>query len=130
MRTHTMVKEINDAIGAHGMWKFRLRTAITSGTADVSSVEAGCDDKCTFGKWIYGNTLDAQTRAGMPYQVIRRLHADFHRTAGRVLAHVERGEKASAEALFEGEYVAKSEKLVRGLTKWKAELQSGTSLAA
>ena len=130
MRTPLMIKEINDAIGAHGMWKMRLRTAIAAGVGDITSADAGCDDKCAFGKWIHGPSIDAATRAGMPYQVIRRLHAEFHQAAGQVLARVERGDRKGATDLFDGEYSARSEKLVRGLTKWKSELQSSTALVA
>lgn len=130
MRTPLMIKEINDAIGAHGMWKMRLRTAIAAGVGDISSADAGCDDKCAFGKWIHGPSIDTATRAGMPYQVIRRLHAEFHQTAGQILARVERGDRKGATDLFDSEYTARSEKLVRGLTKWKSELQSSTALVA
>ena len=101
MRTPLMIKEINDAIGAHGMWKMRLRTAIAAGVGDITSADAGCDDKCAFGKWIHGPSIDAATRAGMPYQVIRRLHAEFHQAAGQVLARVERGDRKGATDLFD-----------------------------
>jgi hypothetical protein len=130
MRTQNMIKEINDAIGAHGMWKMRLRTAINSGAGDVHSSTARCDDKCAFGKWLYGPTLDAETRAGKPYQVIRRLHAEFHQIAGDVLASVENGNRSVAEQTFTGAYVEKSERLVLGLTKWKGELLRGSALGA
>ena len=128
MRTQNMIKEINDAIGAHGMWKMRLRTAISSGAGDVHSSTARCDDKCAFGKWLYGPTLDADTRAGKTYQVIRRLHAEFHQLAGDVLANVEKGNQNGAEQIFTGPYVEKSERLVLGLTKWKGELLRGSVL--
>ena len=130
MRTQNMIKEINDAIGAHGLWKMRLRTAINSGAGDVHSTTARCDDKCAFGKWLYGETLDGNTRAGKPYQVIRRLHAEFHQLAGDVLAKVERGDRPGAEHIFTGAYVEKSERLVRGLTKWKGELLQGSALGS
>ena len=128
MHTQAMIKEINDAIGAHGMWKMRLRTAINTGTGDFSSADVCRDDRCAFGKWIHGSSIDPATRASVPYQVIRRLHAEFHRTAGEVLACVERGNRPAAEALLAGDYTARSEKLVRGLSKWKAELQHSTAL--
>jgi hypothetical protein len=104
------------------MWKMRLRTAITSGKCEVTAGDACRDDKCAFGKWIYGPSLDSQVKSDVPYQVIKRLHAEFHRVAGGVLAHVERGNVADAKALMDGEFAARSEKLVRALTKWKGEL--------
>ena len=122
MSGNAMIARINDAIGAHGMWKMRLRTAIRTGHGDVNSIVAGCDNECAFGKWLYGPEIDSGTRNGVPYQVIRRLHADFHRSAGQVLRHVEKHESDAAEGLMAGEFTDRSEKLVRALTKWKGEL--------
>lgn len=130
MNAHAIIEEVNNAIGAHGMWKMRLRTAITSGRCDITSADACCDNKCAFGKWLYGPTLDSQVRAGVPYQVIRRLHAEFHRSAGEVLAQVERGNASGAQATMGGEFADRSEKLVRALTKWKGELLNSTSAGA
>jgi len=117
-----MVQEINNAIGAHGAWKLRLRTAISRGTSDVSPEHVRCDDRCDFGKWIHGPSIDAQTRAGKPYEVVRRLHRDFHQTAANVLEHALSQNKAQAEQIMQGEFTERSEKLVRALTKWKGEL--------
>ena len=123
-QTH-QVQQINNAIGAHGTWKLRLRTAIRSGRGDISSHVAGCDDQCAFGKWLYGPDLDTHTKQGMPYHVVKRLHAEFHQSAGSVLAYVEAGRRNEAEMAMEGEFTQRSEKLVRALTKWKGELMNG-----
>jgi Chemoreceptor zinc-binding domain len=117
-----LLKEINDAIGAHGMWKMRLRTAINTGASDIAPRDAGCDDRCQFGAWLHGPQIDQQTKGGMPYQVIKRLHADFHRSAGTVLQDAVSGRKDAAEQALTGEFAEKSEKLVRALNKWKREL--------
>lgn len=117
-----VIAQINDAIGAHGTWKMRLRTAIRTGRGEIDSRMAARDCECAFGKWMYGAALGAETRAGTPYQVVRRLHADFHRAAGHVLLCVENGEPAGAEAAMESEFIPCSDKLVRALTKWKGEL--------
>lgn len=58
----------------------------------------------------------------MPYQVIRRLHAEFHQCAGRVLDRAVAGQAGEARLLLEGEYAQRSEKLMRALGKWKREL--------
>lgn len=122
MQNQSIVRQINDAIGAHGAWKMRLRSAIRTRSSDITSMTASCDNQCAFGKWLYGPEVDAATRTGVPYGVIRRLHADFHRTAGSVLFLVERGKVEEAEAKMSSEFVARSEKLVRALNKWKGEL--------
>jgi hypothetical protein len=116
-----LVPRINDAIGAHGMWKMRLRTAISTGKGDASSRTVACDDQCDFGKWLYGPSLTPAIKAGVPYQVIRRLHAEFHQSAGQVLRLVEQGNMSAANQAMTGDFTEKSEKLVRALTKWKNE---------
>ncbi|MBU3079102.1 CZB domain-containing protein [Sphingomonas quercus] len=123
MASH-LVKGIADGIGAHGLWKMRLRSAISSGISDANVAEVRCDDKCAFGKWLHHSPeIDAGTKGGLPYKVVKRLHAEFHVTAADVLAHALHGRKTQASALFETEFSEKSEKLVRALMKWKGELQ-------
>lgn len=122
MSKQVTLEQINAAIGAHGAWKLRLRSAIRTRAADITLAMASCDNKCAFGQWLYGTEIDAATRTSVPYGVIRRLHADFHRTAGSVLSLVERGKPAEAEAQMNSEFVERSDKLVRALSKWKGEL--------
>ncbi len=121
MSNAALASRIADAIGAHGLWKMKLRTAINTGRSDVTPMVARCDDQCGFGKWLYGPELDATTRQGLPYQVIKRLHADFHRSAGDVLSLAVKGDKTGAQTLMEGEFTERSEKLVRALNKWRRE---------
>lgn len=118
-----MIKEINAAIGAHGAWKLKLRTAISHGKSDTSPEVVCKDDQCAFGKWLYGPSLDADTRAGKPYEVVKRLHADFHKCASNVLRKAVSGNERDANALFEGEFTDRSQILVVALSKWKGELQ-------
>ncbi|MFC3097627.1 CZB domain-containing protein [Alteraurantiacibacter palmitatis] len=115
-------EQINAAIGAHGMWKLRLKTAITSGAKDLDSRTVSQDCECAFGKWLYGPEIDARTRASMPYQVVKRLHQEFHHSAGRVVQAVECGQNQAAKQLMESDFVPRSEKLVRALMKWKGEV--------
>ena len=124
----TFIKEINDAIGAHGAWKLKLRTAISVGKSDVEPATVRCDDRCAFGLWLNGPTIDGHTRSGKPYQVIHRLHAEFHQAAATVLESALAGRKEHATQILDGEFRERSEKLVRALTKWKGELQNSTVL--
>lgn len=121
-----MVKNITDAIGAHGAWKLRLRTAINTGRSDAKPSEVRCDDRCELGQWLHGPAMDAQTRSGLPFQVTKRLHAEFHSTAADVLTFALDGRKDEASSLLEGDFTARSEKLVRALTKWKGETIAAT----
>jgi len=121
MPDENLIKQINDAIGAHGSWKIKLRTAINKGQSTQSIEEVRCDDKCAFGIWLYGPDIDPETRTGVPYNVIKRLHAEFHLCAADVLKLATTGDRAGAVELLEGDFSEKSEKLVRGLRKWKNE---------
>jgi hypothetical protein len=115
---------VRAAIGAHGAWKLKLKTAVNTGRSEATPATVGRDDQCEFGKWLHGQGIDEETRAGMPYQVVRRLHAEFHQCAGRVLALGLDGKRVEAGNLLEGEYTARSEKLVTALAKWRGELQT------
>ena len=115
-------KEIREAITAHDAWNRRLTTAINLGNCETAPSDIAVDDKCAFGKWLYSGELDEATKAGKPYQVTKRLHAEFHDVAARVARLAEEGKKAEAYALLDGEYSQRSSKLLRALTKWRGEL--------
>jgi hypothetical protein len=122
MNNQAMIGEIVNAIGAHGAWKLKLRVAINRGESDVPPEKVCRDDRCPFGRWIHGTTIDPQIKAGLPYQVVRRLHAEFHQSASQVLGLAVQQKRAQAEAMYADEFTQRSEKLVRALTKWKGEL--------
>ena len=119
-----LVEQINEAIGAHGMWKLRLKTAIRTGQSDITPVAAGCSDRCAFGRWLEGTDLSPAIKASVPYAVIKRLHADFHRSAGAVLEQALSGRKTEAEAAMGREFAENTDKLNRALAKWKREVGS------
>lgn len=120
-----MVQAISDAIGAHGAWKLKLRTAISHGTSELSPEVVRRDDQCAFGKWLHSNDIDAQTKSGKPYEVVTRLHADFHRCAAAVLTKAVERQTTGANQLLDGEFDDRSKILVTALSKWKGELQRG-----
>lgn len=120
---------ISNAIGAHGAWKMRLRKAIATRASDLNPMEVRCDDRCEFGKWLYGADIDAATKAGMPYQVVQRLHAEFHQAAAEVIDAATHAQDDLAAALMEEDFTPKSDKLVRALTKWKREATEAMALS-
>lgn len=118
---------IRKAIGAHGAWKLKLKTALTTGRSELTPQIVGKDDQCEFGRWLYSQGVDAQTRAGMPYKVVKRLHGEFHQIAGRVLELSLSGKRDEATGLLEGDFTQKSETLARALAKWRGELQDNVA---
>jgi len=123
MTKEAIIEEIHTAIGAHGKWKFRLKIAINTGTTDVSPDQVSCDDQCSFGKWLYGPTIEPEVAKGMPYIVVKRLHGEFHQIAGDVMVKAITGRTDEARTLLDGEFTIKSQNLTKALTKWKRELQ-------
>ena len=112
--------EITKAIGAHGMWKMRLRSAINAGKADADPAEVAKDNACAFGQWLHGATIPPAMRASADYATVRKLHADFHKCASKVLACVASGHKDQADAIMTGEYATISGDLTAAMMKWKA----------
>lgn len=114
-------EEIDKAIGAHGMWKVRLKQAIETGKSDVSVETIRQDNQCNFGKWLYGATLGATDKASGHYKSVRELHAEFHKCAARVAELALSGDKAKAEQMLSlsGEFSATSSKLTAAMMEWK-----------
>lgn len=123
MPTQTLVNEIDKALAAHAAWRQKLTSAIRTGQLDASPHDIACDDKCAFGNWLRGPSLNAATKARKPYQVTRRLHAEFHEVAGQVARLAEDGKRGEAFALLDNEYATRSETLTRALNKWRGEAE-------
>jgi Chemoreceptor zinc-binding domain len=115
------IEEIDKAIGAHGMWKTRLKLAVDTGKTDTPVETIGQDNQCAFGKWLYGPTLTSMDKASSDYKTVKNLHAEFHKTAARVVTLVLDGKKEEAEKMMElgGEYASISGKLTRAMMEWK-----------
>jgi Chemoreceptor zinc-binding domain len=112
--------EITKAIGAHGVWKMRLRTAIESGKADANAADVAKDNACPFGQWLYGAAVPPAARASADYAAVRKLHADFHKCAAKVIECVGHGDKAKADTLMANDYHKVSGDLTSAMLKWKA----------
>lgn len=115
----TMEEEITRAIGVHGAWKVRLKTSIASGRGDADPAIVALDNRCDFGKWLYG--LKAEERSSEFWKKVQALHADFHKETSRVLESVVKGNKAEAERSMSpgGAFSKISSELVTLMTEWK-----------
>jgi methyl-accepting chemotaxis protein len=116
------VEEINKAVGAHGIWKNRLKSAIDTGQSDVSPEVAAADDKCAFGKWLY--SLPEEMQNSPRCQNVKELHACFHREAGSILELALNGEKEKAEdSLADGTpFSDTSTQLTEAMMEWQEEI--------
>jgi hypothetical protein len=113
--------EIDHAIGAHALWKSRLKMTIESGRIDMPVDSIRRDDQCDFGKWLQGKALSAADKATADCRKVDELHRRFHQTAARVVELALSGRKAEAETMMilGGEYAAISDKLTEAMTDWK-----------
>lgn len=59
MTQDAMPHMIKTAIGAHGTWKLRLKTAITFGKTDMDTDKVYRDNCCGFGRWLQGQSSGA-----------------------------------------------------------------------
>lgn len=116
-------EEIDMAIGAHGAWKQKLRTAIETGECESTPERVKQDNNCSFGKWLH-ERIDPSTKSSAYYQEALTLHAEFHKEAGRILEIALNGEKDEAkDQLKIGSHFAKtSANLTKKLQEWKSTL--------
>jgi hypothetical protein len=114
--------EIDKALLAHGTWKRRLLDAVQSGKSDFSVNQVQVDNRCEFGKWLYG--LPSEVRESAIGKEIQAVHADFHTEAARILDMALKGQRAPAlEALeLQSKYAAISGRLALAMQKWKHKL--------
>lgn len=115
--------EIDKAIGAHGMWKTRLKQGIATGKFDTPVDTIRVDNQCAFGKWLYGSSLVPGDKTSNHYKNVKDLHAEFHRTAAKVAELALAGKKVQAEQMLsmQGEYSAISAKLTTAMMNWKKD---------
>ena len=112
-------EEISKAIGAHGMWKQRLKQAIEGGSSEFTVERVKADNNCDFGKWLYA--LGDKEKGGTHYKTVRELHADFHKAAADVLAKALAGDKTTASSSMAGPFSTASSNLTSAMMAWKKE---------
>jgi methyl-accepting chemotaxis protein len=113
-------EEIEDAVGAHGVWKRKLKKAITTGKIDVDIATIKADKQCDFGKWLYGPAITKRQKNSEHYREVQELHAVFHETAAKVAQLAISGEKAHAMKMLEanGEFTVASAELTTSMIAW------------
>ena len=116
------IEELDKAIGAHGLWKTRLRNAIESGKIEADIATIRVDNQCAFGKWLYGSTLSSLDKSSSHYKTVKELHAEFHKTAAHVAELAVNGKKTEAEKMIAsgGDYARISSKLTQAMVDWKS----------
>lgn len=112
---------LQEAIGAHGVWKMRLRRAVESRSTEVPVETARRDDCCALGKLLY-ERLPAPLRNDPHYGTIRDLHRQFHAAAADALGFALDGKAAEANAVIDGRFASASTSLSSAVTGWRRHL--------
>ncbi len=114
---------IDKAIGAHGSWKQKLRTAIDTGESEARPENVKKDYNCSFGKWLH-ERIDPSTKSSSYYKEVVELHAEFHQEAGDILDISLKGNKDEAsERIKLGSNFSKvSADLTRKMKEWQTAL--------
>ena len=123
-----MAEEIDKALLAHGEWKKRLALIIEKGDKDLSPEAVAKDDQCEFGRWLYLE-IAPEARTQLIYEKARKLHADFHVEAGRVLALALSGRRLEAMEAIEtaSDFTCLSGALAFALGQWRFRLAKAPS---
>lgn len=113
---------ITNGISAHGQWKQRLSEAIKTGKSEWTPATVKQDNQCEFGKWLYSCGADEKSNAH--YDIIKKMHAEFHQCAGGILEKALSGNTSDAEAEIGAgsDYRKISAGLTAEMMKWKAEI--------
>ena len=122
-----MEEAIERALLTHGAWKRRLATVIENDGEGLSVEEVSSDSQCEFGKWLCIEVSVGEQRLPI-FERARKLHAEFHLEAGRVLALAQSKRRSEAMEAIEptSEFVRISGALTLVLEQWRFRTRRAT----
>ncbi len=117
-------EKIQKAIAAHANWKAHLREAVETGKFEGTVAIVKRDNRCEFGKWLYGPDFSAAERQTEDYRAVIELHAKFHQEAAKVVELVNSGQHDAADEAMalQGSYNKASCALTKELVRWRQPL--------
>lgn len=118
-----IVQQIDLAIGAHSLWKTRLRKAIETGESQYDLDTVRASDQCAFGKWLDENIAELGRFADCAKA--KDLHRRFHTCTAEVLGKALAGHPDAAQAAMESgsEFASVSTDLTRTMMNWKKDVR-------
>lgn len=122
MKRPVLKKEaLSDAITAHACWKVRLRNIVSSGVSDTPIAVVHSDNKCEFGRWLYGPEISGTDKQSDTYLKVKELHAAFHKEAAKVVELATSNQKhQAAQAIgMGGSYAKASTALTEAMILWR-----------
>jgi hypothetical protein len=115
----TLQEQIQKAISAHGIYKFKLAHMVEAESGEIQPPTASADYHCPVGLWLY-ETLPDPVRASEHCRTVVELHARFHHAAGEVAAlSIARRRTEALEAMEPTSTFKKaSDQLVQAMEAW------------
>ena len=120
--TGDKVGDLEQAIAAHVHWMTLLRQAVLDAVSGIDVENIAAHNQCEFGKWLHGPGLTPDDRLTDDHLEVRRVHAEFHGLARRIVELAAAGQMAEAYTLLYGEYMTLSGRLVLAMRAWQASL--------
>jgi hypothetical protein len=126
----TLQEQIQKAISAHGVFKFKLSHMVEAETGEIQPPTASADYHCAVGQWLH-ESLPESVRRTDRYRVVVDLHARFHRAAGEVASlSMARRRTEALEAMEPTSTFKKaSDQLIAALDAWAEAVAGGGSAA-
>ena len=121
-KTGDKVGDLEQAIAAHVHWMTLLRQAVLDAVSGIDVESIAAHNQCEFGKWLHGPGVSPDERLTDHYLEVRRLHAEFHELAGRIVELAAADQVAEAYTLLYGEYITLSGRLILAMRAWQSKL--------
>ena len=84
----SMMIMIREAIFSHIRWKERIEAAVRKRCVDVNVDEIANYNICSFGKWLYSDSIPLAMIKSDRYQTVCDPHAAFHRKASELYLYL------------------------------------------
>ena len=123
--------EIRAAIAAHRIWAVRLREAAETQISDYTPEGVRTDSRCVFGKFLMQRVPPAE-RDSPHFFNCKRLHAEFHVAAAKVLELALAGRRAEAEQALadHGDFGRLSGSLTEAMIRWEESSQPAPAIGS
>ncbi|MEW6558578.1 MAG: CZB domain-containing protein [Pseudomonadota bacterium] len=111
---------LGQAVQGHLAWKKRLKGIVLEGRQDDADIsQVASDDLCALGQWLHGHARQRYGRLPQ-YARLRKIHAEFHLTAGQVLLNSRNNQRDEAEKMLRGAFSALSDQVQLELVRFYA----------
>lgn len=116
------LSDIKTHIAGHGIWKVRLREALSDGGESLDASAIRPDDRCALGIWL--RDADPRVRASRHWHDVADHHRAFHEAAADVVVQIQGGDVAAAERSIHlrGDLSRKTSRLTLAMVAWMDDL--------